>query len=293
MKKFKTKKFLKTFSLVLLGLATIGGVTTLTTHLIKNDKVTIHPTFEVGGLNAEGKYEEDKSTLYTKEKFACEGLQATLDFDSQINYQIFYYDILDNFISSSEVITKGYSEIAPLNGAYARIEITPINDEDNKISFSEKIKYANQLTLKVNKDAKSNVDKKFISYGGKVLQVVQNPNDSYFEYGISFSDVNKFYVSDHFSTTTKTLLDVSGLHYFKFDPTKLGIEFNGSVDLYEFNELPTDDSKITHKQVSNNTAQFNNDTKYVIIRIYSNNDNIQSIVDKLHGAIQVSKDVFK
>ncbi len=295
MKKIKTKKFLKTLSLVLLGLATIGGVTTLATRLVKNDKVTIHPTFEVGGLNALGKYEEDKSTLYTKEKFACEGLQATLDFDSQISYQIYYYDILDNFISSTDIITAGYSNDAPLNGAYARIEITPTNDEDKKISFNERYSYAKQLNLKVNKHAKSNINKKFVAYGGNVLQVVNNPKDSYFEYGKKFHD-GQFVELSSFCCTTKTLLNVSDYNYIRLIPSKVGSDINYSVEFFEFTDLPAEGAEYnlrTRYEDTNYTLNISPDTRYLIIQIYSASENLKDVINKLPSAFEVSKDSFK
>lgn len=107
---------------VLVAFGTIFGAVKLFQYM-KQDSTSLHLVYEVGSLDEQGRYEEDKGTLYTKEKFACDGLKATLDFDSTISYQVAYYDILDNFISKSEVLTEGYSGKAPINGAYARIQI--------------------------------------------------------------------------------------------------------------------------------------------------------------------------
>lgn len=305
--KLKTKKILKTFSLVLLGLATIGGVTTLTTHLIKNDKVTIHPTFEVGGLNAQGKYEEDKSTLYTKEKFACEGLQATLDFDSTINYQIFYYDILDNFVSSTDVITKGYSVSAPTNGAYARIEIIPTNDEDGKISFKEKYNYSKQLNLKVNKDAKKNIDEKFKVFDGKCFEVVTSPSSLIFSLGYIIEnngDYSMGVVDSGINTivTCSNLLKVNGYKSISFDFTKVNGYSNETEKNYIFNIYSFDNDKIIENivipgnnlnSVTCNFSEFRINPDNIFISIYFNSSNIDisnsKTLNSIPGSLTLNK----
>ena len=66
--KYKTKKNLKK---VLIGVACVGGVALLasgTKALMdynESDVKTIHPTFAIGGLDSNGKYEESETTLYT------------------------------------------------------------------------------------------------------------------------------------------------------------------------------------------------------------------------------------
>ncbi|MDE7263242.1 MAG: hypothetical protein K2N64_01095 [Anaeroplasmataceae bacterium] len=272
-------KIIKAISGIILGLGVLGGVIAITNHFVRKDEVSIHPTFEVGGLNANGKYEEDKTTLYTKEKFACEGLKATLDFDSTINYQIFYYDILDNFISSTDVLKEGYSGTAPLNGAYARIEITPINDEDGKISWTEKIKYSNMLNLKVAKNAEQNVKNKFVTIKGRQFQVVNNVLDNVFEYGIRITDDLEFIVHDGQSATTKTILSVEKYKMLEFRPLKLAENFGGSyfnIKVFQFAELPNTDSIYTTTNMDRGeqlavsganlyTLNFEKDTKYILI----------------------------
>ena len=165
----KTKGILKKIALFLAGiiaLTAVGFGVKAVVDYTQNDLKTIKPSFEVGNLGADGKFVNDESTLYTKEAFGCYGLQVKPDFDSTVNYQIFYYDILDNFISSTAVLSEGYSEKAPVHGAYARMVITPKEDEDFKISFTEKYKYPSQLTIKVKKN--QNIDGRFGFYKGKI-----------------------------------------------------------------------------------------------------------------------------
>lgn len=270
-KNMKKRKILKTISLAVLGLGVLGGVIAVTNHFIQRDEKSITPSYEIGGLDANGKYFEDNSSIYTKERFACEGLKATLDFDSTINYQIFYYDILDNFISSSDVLTGGYSDDAPLNGAYARIEVTPLNDEDGKVSWSEKMKYSKQLNLKVSKNADANINKKYVSYKGNLFTVVNNFEDTEFEYGVYFAGTDFVkQESSQMSSTTLTLLKVDKGTTIKYDNTK----FVGSMlNYFVFEELPKDNSKYTKCEVAGPEGYVLKIEKdsYVLIQVWAEN----------------------
>ena len=155
--KAKTKGIIRKVALVLAGVCALGavgfGVAKLV-EFVKDDLKTITPSFDVGNLGTDGKYVSDESTLYTKEAFECDGLQIKLDFDNEISYQIYFYDDLDNFIESTEVLSAAYSET--VHDGYARIVIIPTNDEDEKISLTERVTYPGQMTIKVAKE--QNVD---------------------------------------------------------------------------------------------------------------------------------------
>lgn len=304
----KSKFVLKKLGLavVVLGLAAGAGVgiSNLVQNL-KDDTQKVALNFEVGGLNeTTGKYEEVKDTLYTKERFACEGLTAKLDFDATINYQIFYYDILDNYLSASNVLNKGYSNIAPLNGAYARIEITPTNDEDNKISLTEKYKYSNMLTVRVNKHAEDNVEEKFTSYKGKCLQVVDLVTDSVFEIGTALDNKNFDWQKggDTAAATTKTLLSVGDKNRIKFDFSKFTIADGDSMStiIYGFDNLPTKNGKVieTYTFLSSGSTEpqtIGKNVKYLIVSTWcqpktgSTFKFDSTMISKLPGSILLSK----
>lgn len=263
----KTKKVIKGIGLAVMGLGLLGGIVAVASQFVGKNEVSADLSYEVGGLTEYGKYEEDEGSLYTKEKFACEGLKATLAFDATINYKIFYYDILDNFISATTMLNSGYSGEAPLNGAYARIEITPISDEDGKISWTEKIKYSNQLTVKVAKGASANVSQKFVNYRGNNFQVVNNMEDSIFEYGTEFLvDTFEENKNNEMATTTKTLLAVKGGSTITFDDTELS---EAIITCYIFNDLPvSSDMKYTAIEWMESLT-LEKTAKYVLIRVYT------------------------
>lgn len=289
--KFKSKSLFKKIALVLAGVAALTAVAFGVKAIVdytKNDLKKITPTFEVGNLGNDGKYIDDKSTLYTKDAFACYGLQVKLDFNSTVNYQIFYYDVLDNYISSTDLLGLGYSGEAPVNGAYARILIVPKNDEDGKISLTERVKYSSQLTIKVNKN--QDINNRFVVYKGRVLQVVNDISDLVFVGGLRL-DANAFVWGEHdsFSTTATTVLNVNGGSTLSFDSSKLESEDKFSFTVFEFKDLPSDDSFVGSLDVKE-PVQLNKSTKYIIINVYRsagswNNEQLS----KLPKSISITK----
>lgn len=151
---WKSKKTWK--NALIIGLACItlvGAIVGLSALFRKSEETTkeINPTFAVGGLTEQGKYLETEESIYTEDAFACQGLDIELDFKSNISYRVFFYDVDKDFISSTTSLTSNYDEeITPKFSTYARIVITP--NDDDKISWYEKNGYANQLTISVNKE---------------------------------------------------------------------------------------------------------------------------------------------
>lgn len=210
--KLKTKNIIKNIALALAGVAAITavgfGVKTIVDYT-KDDLKQISLNYEVGNLGTDGKFVDNESTLYTKEAFGCYGLQIKPDFDSTVNYQIFYYDILDNYISSTSSLSDSYIEEAPVNGAYARIVIEPIDDEDGKISFLEKLNYSKQLTVKVKKQ--QDLDSRFDVFKGRVMQVVSDTESLVFTNGLSFNEETFLWnPNTRNSVTATTVLKVAG-----------------------------------------------------------------------------------
>jgi hypothetical protein len=285
--KFKTKSILKKVALGLAGvtaLTAVGfGVKALVDYT-KSDLKTITPTFEVGNLGSDGKYVNDDSTLYTKEEFACYGLQVKPDFDSTVNYQVFFYDLSDNFVSSTDMLSEGFLNDIPLDGVYARIVIEPQDDEDGKISWSEKYTYPNQLTFKVNKN--QDVATRFVAFGGKTMLVVSDTSNLVFSSGILDSNLN--WTSDgHNAITSKTLLQVSGGLTFNIDYSSLS-GTSCSCIVYEFNAIPSNESVVAIKQVDGSLV-LDKTTKYIIISVYGTNSWTDANLALLPSCISVTK----
>lgn len=158
--KRKTKDLISKIVSVALVVATVVGIGALISHFVSNKaddngRVEINLSYEVGGLTSYGKYEETKESIYTKEAFQCQGLLIEPQFDSTVSYQVFFYDNLGNFVSSTSSMEGYYTDEIPTGSSYARIVITPkwdkdTEDDDRKINIFQVSKYSKQLTVKVN-----------------------------------------------------------------------------------------------------------------------------------------------
>lgn len=182
----KGKDTLKILGFSVLGaLVLFGGVSLVKTivddtRADNNGLVEVHPSFEKGGLDEYGRYVKSDSTLYTKEAFACDGLEIKIDFDNTINYEVFYYTETDEFISSSGLLSEHLFAELPENAVFARIEITPdwkalkiTETKKQVIHWYDVNKYAKQLKIKVleTKDEKNVLDDKTIS-SSSIAQVI-------------------------------------------------------------------------------------------------------------------------
>ncbi len=169
--KRKTKDLISKIVSVALVVVTVVGIGALIGHFVSNKaddngRVEINPSYEVGGLTSYGKYKETKESIYTKEAFKCDGLNIEPQFDSTITYQVFFYDNLGNFVSSTSSMEGYYTDEIPTGSSYARIVITPkwdkdTKDDDRKINIFQVSKYAKQLTIKVNAEQRDE-SKKFL-----------------------------------------------------------------------------------------------------------------------------------
>ena len=98
----------------------------------KGKSVRVKPSFSIGELDYNGKYKESTGKLYTKEAFKCNGLKIKLAFDSNISYEIYYYDYEDNYIFMSGTETGNMTTEVPFNAKTCRIVITPNEDVEIK-----------------------------------------------------------------------------------------------------------------------------------------------------------------
>ena len=151
------KKILNVGLAVLFVAGAIFGVVKLSGRL-KDDKKKISPIWEVGVISEkDGKADPDaKTSIYTKDAFDAKGLEIELDFDSDVTYQVFWYDSVGEYVATytSTEMNKGYAPYAPA-GHKARIEITPViseEDDDGEISWLETFKYSKQIEIRVDKN---------------------------------------------------------------------------------------------------------------------------------------------
>lgn len=286
----KGKSIIKKIALALAGVAALTavgfGVKAIVDYT-KDDLKAVTLSYDVGNLGTDGKFVDDEGTLYTKDAFACYGLQVKPDFDSTVNYQIFYYDILDNYISSTEIMSDGYSGESPLNGAYARLVIEPRDDEDGKISLTERVKYSKQLTVKVKKEQK--IDDRYTVFNGKIMGVVTDISELVFTKSLFLDEKTLTWgTMDNRCTTTSVLLKVDGGEKITYNFSKLDENYRGSYCFYsEFKGFPLENNIVCINDDTNpeGVHTFAKATKYVMITVDTgsglewNDDNLLKLLN--------------
>ena len=152
-RKISLKKIL---CLILAGVAmltVIGGVAAFAN---RDSKSISWRDFSIGDIDINGKYVESDQSLCTKEAFNCIGLRVVPEFDSNLTYDVFYYDYNDVLIDAKRGLSGVYDEDYPL-AKTARIAIHPkgldgVKLKDFKIGYWDIRDYVNKLKITVDKE---------------------------------------------------------------------------------------------------------------------------------------------
>ena len=162
-RKISLKSIISLVVVIAVVIALGAGITTLA----KDEMRTVGKLgFEVGSISTEtGEYVENKSALYTKSAIECQGLTITPDFDSQVEYQIFWYNQDEIYFGHTEVLDNKFVGSVPELAYYARIAVYPHPVDENgkevkdfSIKFYEKYKYVKDLKIEVNKEQFAPID---------------------------------------------------------------------------------------------------------------------------------------
>ena len=126
----------KIIGIVLVG-ALLVGILSSFAVFAKNDTKSVNPIFEIGALDeATGQYVADNTAIYTKKAIECQGLKIKPDFDSNVLYQIFWYNEDEIYFGCTEKTTNPntvFGGPVPECAKYCRIVIYPSQlDEDGK-----------------------------------------------------------------------------------------------------------------------------------------------------------------
>ena len=164
MKKYRNFKNRINWKTVILAAVSVALVAALAvtgiTLFNKKDKdsdgyVQVEPKFSIGGLSATGAYVETNASLYTKEAIEADSVRVKLEFDSNVKYQLFFYDENGNFVSAGTSLASGSTtETLPEGATCFRIMITPVwgedvEAEDQKVTIFNKGTYTKQLTVSI------------------------------------------------------------------------------------------------------------------------------------------------
>ena len=110
--------------------------------------------FSIGGLNEDGTYKKTDGSLYTKDAIEASKVKVTLEFDSTVQYQLFFYDEFDEFISSGIQLGKGSESELPEGATHFRVVLTPVWDadvelDDQVVTLFNKGNYTKQITVSI------------------------------------------------------------------------------------------------------------------------------------------------
>ena len=155
------KRGLKLFAVIMSITVLLGVIGLLSAFKSDDDTIAIKASaFSIGSLNSEGKYQSDDQSLYTPDSFGAYGLTITPDFESNVKFDVFYYDSDGNFVKAVTGLTDTYvnNEVS-VTPMYVRIVIHPYISSDDKkdfkINFLNKNSIANLLNIEVAKSNKS------------------------------------------------------------------------------------------------------------------------------------------
>ena len=148
----------KTRNLLLgiLGVGLIVGVASLITNMFKTDEdgfKEITPTFEVGGIDEDGKYLDTKASIYTKDLIKAEQVKVELDFDADITYDLYFYyenEFVETYSANDKSLSINLVDELMADGF--RIVIHPtwsedVAEEDREIKLWEIGTLKNQIKV--------------------------------------------------------------------------------------------------------------------------------------------------
>ena len=242
----------------------------------KEELKVIHPTFNVGGLDSDGEYIKDDTKLYSNE-FKCQGLDIKLDFDSDIKYQIFFYESDGDFIESTEVLEEDYNEESSIFATHARVMIIPkwTNVEATEDKTLEELKvvnwknistFASQLEIKVNKEQVELDDINYLdpdkSELNKVYNFMNHELVDVDRMNTSMIDITEFFDSeDEFEIVIKYPKKLSNYYYETlFNILKMALsEGDYMIAFTNFNltDNTTHVDKLIYTNENTSTIKFN------------------------------------
>lgn len=163
MKKYRNFKNRINWKAVILAAVSVALVAALAvtgiTLFNKNDKdsdgyVQVEPKFTIGGLSSTGAYVETNASLYTKEAIEADSVRVKLEFDSNVKYQLFFYDEDGNFVNAGTLLASGSTTDIPEGATCFRIMITPVwgedvEEDDQKVTIFNKYSFEKQITVSI------------------------------------------------------------------------------------------------------------------------------------------------
>ena len=146
----KTKQIISAI-IGLLLIATIIGVM-VAIFAPSTTKTIPTSAWRRGSINTLGVPVESDKSIYTKDMFACQGLEISVDDGASVEYVVYYYDAERNYLGKSAKQTGDYVGDNSF-AKYARVVLTPkgadTTSSDFKIGLFDVRDYAKLITVSV------------------------------------------------------------------------------------------------------------------------------------------------
>ena len=162
--KFKLKPKTKSIIAAVLCIATIVGCAAGAIVIFGTKTKEVNPAYSIGSLDNDGNYHVNPSRLYTKDLIECKGISVTPEFDTDTEYQIYWYNKDGKFIGQEVQTSENFEGQTPDIARYCRIVLAPNlsdenaalaeagKDEEFKFTIFNIPSYADDINIKVNRD---------------------------------------------------------------------------------------------------------------------------------------------
>ena len=125
---------------VIVGLGAIAGVSYASRDEVKLNSAA----YQVAAVDEQGRVYESKTAIVSK-FIETDEVELVFEEKAEVSVTIHYYDKDETYLSSTEAMTEETELTAPEGATYMRIEI--VHEDDDEISFLEKIEYVGQVDV--------------------------------------------------------------------------------------------------------------------------------------------------
>ena len=148
LQKHKAADAVKWVIVFLLVIGLVGAVVALFVMLDRQTTTTElgAEAFTIAALDETGEQIDGDTSIVTRDGFTVDGLKVTLD-DDAVTYVLYFYDADGAFISNTAALDGDFDGNIPENADTAKIVITPVDDEDGKVTLTEVVGYADMVTV--------------------------------------------------------------------------------------------------------------------------------------------------
>ena len=154
LRKHKTADAVKWVVVFLLVIGLIGAVITLFVMLDRQTTVTEigAEAYTIAALDDSGEQTDGDTSIVMRNAVSTDGLKVAIADDATVTYALYFYDADGEFVSKTADLSADFDGSAiPENAVSAKCVITPTADEDGKVSLTEVLNYAGQVTVTVNR----------------------------------------------------------------------------------------------------------------------------------------------